>query len=171
MRYWVYLKDQVCGPVEKEKLAVLPGFTLSTLISPEVPAGGEAAGWKKAETYPEVEAILTPAPAPAQPRRPAAEAVIGMTMRGTLIDEPSVEPTDVFSPVPEKGPAPAVPVPPKEPPGDRVEPDLKQKLDYMCAMLVSLGNNQSQLLERLGRLESAVADVKSLLFPPPPKKY
>ena len=162
MRYWAYLNNQVCGPVEKEKLPELAGFILTSLICPETPAGGETVGWKEASTYPEVLAALgpaaapaaAPAPAPAPQRAPAAESPLMMTMRGTLIETPAAQ-----EPAKPAGAAPAAQQPPPQP-----EP-AAQKLEQISAMLASIANGQSQLLERLGRLENSVADMKSLLFP------
>jgi len=113
-------------------------------------------------------------PAPVQPRVPPAESPLMMTMRGTLIDAPL--PKEPPASAPARAAAPAPTEPPKEIAGSsasRPEPQpepVMEKLERMSAMLVSIGNTQSQLLERLGRVESSVADMKALLFPAPPKK-
>lgn len=202
MRYWAYIDKKVCGPFEKEKLAELPNFSPSFLLCPDSPDGGQANAWKAASAFPDVLAALSPAPAPAQSRKPAAESPLLMTMRGTLIDEPVIDPpTQPRKPAVESplmmtmrgtlieepaGNAPAA-EPPKEKYGvelpARVSPapgnaagkerdqsldPVKQKLEQMSAMLVSIGNTQSQLLERLGRVESALADMKAQLPPARP---
>ncbi|MDP2866703.1 MAG: hypothetical protein Q8O90_10715 [Elusimicrobiota bacterium] len=192
MKYWAYINNAVCGPFEKEKLAELSAFSLVTLLCPDTPGGARADSWKAASTYPEVLAVFGPAPAPAEPGS-RANSPIMMTMRGTLIEEPAAD-----EPVPAPQPAssspnrisagaPVIPEPAKEIPaaglpyqavaGNPVRPQpapepeqLREKLEHMSAMLVSIGNSQSQLLERLGRVESSVSDIKSLLFPAPPKK-
>lgn len=173
MKYWAHINNVVCGPYEKEKLAEQPGFTVSSLLCPESAAGEEANAWKAASSYPEVLAALSPAPAPAQPKKPAAESPLLMTMRGTLIEEPVVK--DPVPEPPKEKPAAgfSVGIPPASVenarrPDPQPEP-LAQKLEQMSAMLVSIGNSQAQLLERLGRVESSVAAMKSLLFPAPPK--
>ncbi len=193
MRYWAYINNQVCGPVEKEKLPELATFTLATLVCPEAPAGGEAVAWKAASAYPEVLAALTPAPspapapAPAPQRAPAAESPLMMTMRGTIIDMPVVQPAAAPQPAPApapaaesplmmtmrgtlieapaiKEPALAAPAPAAQQTAPQPEP-AAQKLEQISAMLASIANGQSQLLERLGRVESSVAEMKALLFP------
>ena len=187
MKYWAYINNAVCGPFEKEKLAELSAFSLVTLLCPDTPGGAKADGWKAASTFPEVLAVFGPAPAPAEPRSQANSPIM-MTMRGTLIEEPDPVPQPApSSPDRVSAAAPLVPEPAKEIPAAAVpdqaaaanpvrpqaapEPEpLREKLEHMSAMLVSIGNSQSQLLERLGRVESAVGDMKSLLFPAPPKK-
>lgn len=184
MKYWAYINNAVCGPFEKEKLVELSDFSLASLLCPDTPGGARADAWKAASTFPEVLAVFGPAPAPAEPVS-RANSPIMMTMRGTLIEEPAAEepaaaPLPVSSPSRENTAAPVVPEPVKGPPaaaGNPVRPQqdpepeqLREKLEHMSAMLVSIGNSQSQLLERLGRVESSVSDIKSLLFPAPPKK-
>lgn len=238
MRYWVYLDNKVCGPFEKEKLAELANFNLSSLICPDNPGGAQANDWKEASTFPEVLAAFNSAPPPAQPRSPAAEASFAMTMRGTLIDAPPVDDPDAHppaaggkplpGPAQYKGPAadspfgltmrgtiveaPVIKEPVKGPPpasspapagavnsgasepsrklpaagtpdrmrpvsenAARLEPNpqlepLGKKLDQMGAMMSSIVDNQSQLLNRINRLESVITDMKALLFPSPPGK-
>ncbi|MBI4350365.1 MAG: hypothetical protein HY550_02895 [Elusimicrobia bacterium] len=191
MKYWLYMNNVVCGPYEKEKLADFPNFSLTSLLCPDTPGGGQAAGWKAASTFPEVVALFGAAPAPERPGGPAADkARIMMTMRGTLIDEPVIDeppaaPPPAAAPVPAKAAEQVVRRPPEEKPAAGIpenarpvpgqaagpQPDpLRERLEQMSAMLVSIGNAQTQLLERLIRVESAVADMKSLLFPAPPEK-
>lgn len=191
MKYWAYINNAVCGPFEKEKLAELSAFCLVTLLCPDTPGGARADGWKAASAFPEVLAVFGPAPAPEQPGSQANSPIM-MTMRGTLIEEPAADepapaPQPAFPPSRENTGTPVVLEPAKEPPAagfpDQAmarnpvrpqpapEPEqLRKKLEHMSAMLVSIGNSQSQLLERLGRVESSVSDIKSLLFPAPPKK-
>lgn len=89
MKYWAYINNEVLGPFEKEKLAELANFGLSSLICPQTPVGGQTESWKEASTYPEVSAALTsPAPPPVSPQRRAAESPLAMTMRGSLILAP-----------------------------------------------------------------------------------
>jgi hypothetical protein len=199
MKYWAYINDQVLGPVEIGKLPGLANFVLSSLICPETPAGEQTAGWKEASAYPEVLAVLAPAPVPARPARPDFESPLAMTMRGTLIEEPAyaapqpaesplamtmrgtlIEQPVIIEPAggaPEKAPTPVAPeVPgaaPASPAGREPAPQAdptRQKLDQISAMMVSIANGQSQLLDRLGRLEGEVADMKAQLPPPPPGK-
>ena len=189
MKYWAYINNAVCGPFEKEKLPELSAFSLVTLLCPDTPGGARADGWKAASTFPEVLAVFGPAPAPAEPASQANSPIM-MTMRGTLIEEPAAdEPAPPPQPAPgrENAGTPVVPEPAKEIPAAGLpdqaiaanpvrpqpapEPEpLREKLEHMSAMLVSIGNSQAQLLERLGRVESAVGDMKSLLFPAPPQK-
>jgi len=216
MRYWAYIDSKVCGPFEKEKLAGLASFSLSSLLCPDAPGGAQATDWKAASAFPEVVAALGPVPAPApQPRRPVEDSPLMMTMRGTLIDAPILETPAAQPPAAAPAQAPktaaespllmtmrgtlidaplieepaAKPVsvssqvtggaalpPPKVTPASvlpggeaQLEP-LRQKLEQMSAMLVSIANGQAQLLDRMGRVESAVGDMKSLLFPSLPKK-
>ncbi|PIU17727.1 MAG: hypothetical protein COT18_12470 [Elusimicrobia bacterium CG08_land_8_20_14_0_20_59_10] len=146
------MNNEVCGPYEKEKLSGLANFSLSSLICPETPAGGQTSSWKEASAYPEVLAALSPAPA--KPRVTAAESPLELTMRGSLISVP--EPKE-----------PAI-APSKALPEARPEP-IREELDQLGARLASMADNQSRLLKRLDSLESAVADLKALLFPKPPK--
>ncbi|MDO8804236.1 MAG: hypothetical protein Q7R35_07385 [Elusimicrobiota bacterium] len=179
MQYWVYMDNKVCGPFEKEKLAELANFSLSSLLCPDSPGGAQANDWKAASAFPEVLAALTPVPAPVQPRSPAAESPFAMTIRGTIIEAPVIdEPAKTRPPAAVKpataarqapGPAAAAPVPQSElNPG--VPGPLLEKLGQLSAMLVSIGNTQSQLLERVSRVESAVTEIKALLVPAPPNK-
>ena len=208
MKYWTYINDQVFGPVEIEKLPGLAKFVPSSLICPETPAGEQSVGWKEASSYPEVMAVLAPAPAPERPARPYFESPLAMTMRGTLIEEPAgatpppaavqsrqsaaesplamtmrgtlIELPEVQEPAgsaPEKTPKAIVPeVPaaaPASPAGREPAPQedpIRQKLDQIGVMMVSLANGQSQLLDRLSRIEGAVAEMKAQLPPPPPRK-
>lgn len=204
MRYWACINNKVLGPFEADKLAAVPAFTLSTLLCPETATGGETGAWKEASSCPEVLAALNSAPAPEQPRRPAPESPLAMTMRGTLIEEPPVtdpvpQPTRPAAESPlamtmrgslieEPGiSAPAVPPPGpaagkaasagsaaiSPAPAAAVTPEpepLGRKLDQLGAALAAIAENQAQLLNRLSRVESAVAEIKALLFPPPPTR-
>lgn len=157
MRYWAYMNNQVAGPFETEKLPGVPGFTLATLICPETPAAGEAPGWKAPSAYPEVLAVFSAAPAPAQPPRPAAESPLAMTMRGTLIEEPVAEepaPAARAAAEPRPAQAPAQTAPPAAAPAQAAP----------AALTVE------EMRARLASLESAVAELKALLAPPAPKK-
>lgn len=191
MKYWAYINNAVCGPFEKEKLAELSDFSLVSMLCPDTPGGARADAWKAASTFPEVLAVFGPAPAPAEPES-RANSPIMMTMRGTLIEEPAAEepvavPQSASSPSRENTVTPAVAEPvhalpaaglpgpaiagnPALPQPDPEPEPLSEKLGHISAMLVSIGNSQAQLLERLGRVESSVSDIKSLLFPAPPKK-
>lgn len=178
MRYWAYVDNEVRGPFEKDKLLALPGFGEASLICPETPAAGETAAWKAAAVYPEIAALLAkppeqaPAPAPAPAR--AAESPLAMTMRGTLISDPILNepvlrpaaaapaPVKAAAFQPEPKPAAASPAP--------ADAGLREKLDQMTTMLVSLGNAQSRLLEKLEGVERSVSEMKSLLFPGLQKK-
>lgn len=204
MRYWACINNKVLGPFEASALAAVPAFTLSTLLCPETATGGETGAWKEAASCPEVLAALNPAPAPEQPRRPAAESPLAMTMRGTLIEE-----TPVTDPVPQpRRPAaesplamtmrgslieePVISAPAILPPGPAAEkaalpgpaamspapapavtpaPEpLARQLDQLGAKLAAIAENQAQLLNRMSRVESAVAEMKALLFPAPPTR-
>jgi hypothetical protein len=111
------------------------------------------------------------APAPA-PRAQPAESPLAMTMRGTLIEGAVVpEPTPAR---PERTAAPVMPSGPAAPAPAQTDDKqqleaLRARLEQIGAMLVSIGNSQSQVLDRLGRLEGAVTDMKALLAPVPPK--
>ncbi len=188
MKYWAYMNNKVCGPFEKEKLAELPSFSLSSMLCPDAPGGAQANDWKAASSYPEVLALFGAPPEPEQLRNPAVQSPIMMTMRGTLIEDPVAEeppakPQPAVSPV--RAEAPAAAEPPVEMPAaaapfrtapfpekavTREQGTVMERLGQLSAMLVSIGNTQSQLLERLGRVESAVGEMKNLLLPPPPKK-
>ena len=198
MKYWAYTNNEVGGPFEKEQLAKLPGFTASSLICPETPAGGQTPDWKEAAAYPEVTAALaspgqTHAPAPVRTRPAESESPLAMTMRGTLIEpvvtEPaagtpaafSLTPINALKPAaiepPKETPRPLVPgktqvpsenIPAGQEPGAGLEP-LKQKVEQMGGALVAIRKSQGQLLEELNRLESAVAEMKALLSSEPQK--
>ena len=172
MRYWMYINSKVCGPFEKEKLVEVPGFSLSSLLCPDVPGGAQANDWKAASAYPEVLAALAPAPVPAPPPGPAADSPLLMTMRGTLISEPDVADPAARPPAPAGSPfamtmrgslisEPLIEEPAKEQPG--------KNPGQMSALLASIADNQTLLLDRLTRLESAIADIKARLSPAPPK--
>lgn len=190
MKYWAYMNNKVCGPFEKEKLAELPSFSLTAMLCPDAPGGAQANDWKAASAYPEVLAMFGAAPAPELPRNPAVQSPIMMTMRGTLIEdpvaeEPAAEPQPAPAEVRAEAASAAIAGPPKDIPaaagpgkiaslaGNAASPEpanLAEKLGQLSAMLVSIGNTQSQLLDRLGRVESAVGEIKGLLLPPLPKK-
>lgn len=184
MKYWAYINNAVCGPFEKEKLAELSDFSLVSMLCPDTPGGARADGWKAASAFPEVVAVFGPAPAPAEPAN-RANSPIMMTMRGTLIEEPgAAEPAaaprpaivtpavqePAREPAAAASPAPAIAAPQVNRQPDPEPEPLREKLEHISAMLVSIGNSQAQLLERLGRVESSVSEMKSLLFPAPPKK-
>ena len=69
MRYWIYMNGEVPGSYEPAQLAVLPGFTMTTLVCP---AQGEIAekNWRRAGEFDEIAAAVsshiekTPPPAP-----------------------------------------------------------------------------------------------------------
>lgn len=122
---------------------------------------------------------------------PAAESPLALTMRGSLIPEPAAAEPPAVSPLkpitvlkpgvlepPKETPKPGVPGKQLAAPGSilarkeqdpRPEP-LKQQLEQMGAALASIGENQTQLLGRLSRLETAVMEIKALLSSEPPKK-
>ncbi|OIO03265.1 MAG: hypothetical protein COX65_07320 [Elusimicrobia bacterium CG_4_10_14_0_2_um_filter_56_8] len=106
MRYWAYIDKKVCGPFETEKLTELPAFNSSSLLCPDTPAGGQANDWKEASSYPEVLAVLNPAPEASKAQRPAADSPLLMTMRGSLIEAPAVNEPAAGQPEPAK-PVPA----------------------------------------------------------------
>lgn len=171
MRYWAYMNNQVLGPFEKEKLPGIPGFNAASLICPETASDGGAVSWKAASACPEVAAVLAPAPAPAAaPRpRPEAESPLAMTMRGTLIDEPAIE-----APAAARAPVPAA----ESPLAMTMRGTLiEETASAPAADPVGQAPRQEQpagtvaeIQARLDRLESAVAEIKALLTPPPPKK-
>ena len=193
MRYWAYIDKKVCGPFETEKLTELPAFNSSSLLCPDTPAGGQANDWKEASSYPEVLAVLNPAPEASKAQRPAADSPLLMTMRGSLIEgpevkEPAAEPLASVPPGPVKDGKPAAsdkprelpkahspaeinPAPVKTPQG---EPDLRLqhlnlKIDQIGAMMASLAEEQSRAAEKMKLLESSVREIKELLLPLPPK--
>lgn len=193
MRYWAYINNEVKGPFETEKLAAQAGFGPSSVVCPEDKAAGQNPGWKEASGYPDLLAALNPgaAPAPADvpPPLPAAapkaepapaprqeESPLMMTMRGTLLSDPVVD-GQVLERFPAAAPSAVTPprtsVPSPEPAPAAAPQDgqLLQKLDQLSAMLASVANGQSQALERLDRVEKAVLQMRSLLFPSaPPQK-
>lgn len=190
MRYWVYTNNEVQGPFETRELAAKPGFSGSSLVCPEAAGGGQAAEWKEASNYPEIFAA-PPAPAdpPAAAPKPApAENMLELTMRGSLVSEPVFDDTArpaappaqgapkvgdlVFSPPPRPPQTPATGVPSPLPVGPdpvpAAAPDprldaLRKKLDQMSSTLAAMGESQVQLTGRIGMLESAIADMKTLL--------
>lgn len=199
MRYWAYINNEVKGPFEKGKLAAQAGFGPSSVVCPEDQAAGQNPGWKEASNYPDLmealsrpaapgpEAAPEPAPAAAPEAKPApepapaprpAESPLAMTMRGTLISDPAAE-GQVLERFPgAAAPAAAVPpaavtpprtVAPAPAPGAQ-DGQVMQKLDQMSAMLASIANGQSQAQERLDRVEKAVLQMRSLLFPAAPQK-
>lgn len=175
MRYWVHLNNEVCGPFEKEKLSGLANFSLSTLICPETPAGGETSSWKAASAYPEVLAVL--GPAPAKPRVTEAESPLELTMRGSLIsipglNEPALAPPKALPKAQSAAGVPGAGRPVSETAAGRsaAQPEpIREELDQLAARLSSMADNQSRLLSRLDSLEGAVAELKALLPPKPPK--
>lgn len=58
MKYWAYVKNEILGPFEKEKLLELPEFSASLLICPQTPVGEKTEDWKEASGYPEIAALL-----------------------------------------------------------------------------------------------------------------
>ncbi|MHB0995007.1 MAG: hypothetical protein ACYC2I_01415 [Elusimicrobiales bacterium] len=198
MRYWAYINNEVKGPFEKGKLAAQAGFGPSSVVCPEDQAAGQNPGWKEASNYPDLmealsrpaapgpEAAPEPAPAAAPEAKPApepapaarpAESPLAMTMRGTLISDPVAD-GQVVERFPAAAPAALTPPSAVTPPLPAVPPQaagprdgqVMQKLDQMSAMLASIANGQSQAQERLDRVEKAVLQMRSLLFPAAPQK-
>lgn len=189
MRYWVYSNNEVRGPFGPRELSSSPGFTGSSLVCPESDDGGQAAGWKEASNYPEIFSA-PPAPpaqaaaAAAAPRPAPAEDLLALTMRGSLVSEPVMEPRAGHAEGPSKvselvfaaprkpdaapGAAPAGAAGPN-PADPRIEA-LKKKLDQMSSALKAMGESQVQLTGRIGMLESAIADMQSLLAQELPEK-
>lgn len=165
MRYWTYISGEVKGPFEAGALRGLPGFEPASLVCPENPDGSAASDWKEASGYPDIKAALLAPVLPPPPRKPAVESPLAMTMRGTLISDPVVDGKVIE--------APSLPPPPAPPPAPAPavsEPvTFVQQLERMNATLSSLAAGQAQLAEKLGRMEQAVASMKAMLFPEPPK--
>ncbi|KAF0125989.1 MAG: hypothetical protein FD189_1764 [Elusimicrobia bacterium] len=132
------------------------------------------------------------APPPAEPRPAPTEDMLALTMRGSLIAEPVFDDTAkpsspppqgapkvgdlVFSPPSKPSPATAAGLPSSAPvspasapattPADAADPrldELRKKLDQMSSTLTAMGESQVQLTGRIGMLESAITDMKSLL--------
>jgi hypothetical protein len=156
-------------PAESPLLMTMRG----TLISDPVVDGHvveQPAGLPKPSPVQAAAPAPAPAPAPAQEKPKPAESPLMMTMRGTLISDPVVDGHVVERfPSTETPPRAAVAAQTPAPAGGGTDP-VMQKLDQISAMLASLANGQSQLLERVGRAEASVAAMKALLFPEQPKK-
>lgn len=58
MKYWAYVRNEILGPFEKEKLLELPEFSPSLLICPQTPVGEKTEDWKEASGYPEIAALI-----------------------------------------------------------------------------------------------------------------
>lgn len=74
MKYWAYVKNEILGPFEKEKLLELPEFSASLLICPQTPVGEKTEDWKEASAYPEIAALTG-----AQGAAPGAGAQAGQS--------------------------------------------------------------------------------------------
>ncbi|OGR98343.1 MAG: hypothetical protein A2016_12000 [Elusimicrobia bacterium GWF2_62_30] len=171
MRYWAHINNEVCGPFEKEKLPGLAKFGPDSFICPETADGGQTAAWKPASAFPEVLAALSPAPSPLPPRQ-AAEATLGMTMRGTIIE--LTQPKEQAAPPPKPLPAAVIPMKPageaaaRRDSGQQAEP-LDRKFEQMNVLLASIAESQARLLGKVDGLERAMAEMKTLLLPKPPQ--
>lgn len=89
MKYWAYVKNEILGPFEKEKLLALPEFSPSLLICPQTPVGEKTEDWKEASSYPEIAGLLggaAPGPGTSSPAPAAAEP--SGTREGDLELEP-----------------------------------------------------------------------------------
>ncbi|MDT8287950.1 MAG: hypothetical protein RQ748_12645, partial [Elusimicrobiales bacterium] len=58
MKYWAYVRNEILGPFEKEKLLELPEFSPSLLICPQTPVGEKTEDWKEASGYQEIAALI-----------------------------------------------------------------------------------------------------------------
>ena len=58
MKYWAYIKNEILGPYEKEKLFEIPDFDPTILLCPQTPIGEKTEDWKEAASYPEISAML-----------------------------------------------------------------------------------------------------------------
>jgi hypothetical protein len=110
--------------------------------------------------------IDMPAPVPAP--APAADSPLAMTMRGTLIEEAVIDAPAAQSPSPGVKPASGgIELTEKPPVADVREAaqpaPAAPTLEQVQAALISMAEMQSQLLGRLGRLESSVADLRVLV--------
>ncbi len=89
MKYWAYVKNEILGPFEKEKLLALPEFSPSLLICPQTPVGEKTEDWKEATAYPEIAALLGgAAPGPGTSSPEPAAAGPSETREGDLELEP-----------------------------------------------------------------------------------
>lgn len=182
MRYWIYINNEVLGPFETRELTARPGFSGSSLVCPEAPGGGQAAEWKEASNYPDIFAAPA-APSAPRPAAPApVEDTLALTMRGSLVSEPVFDDTArpaaprdqgspkvgdlVFTPPAKPAPAPAPSPAAQDGAADQRLEALRKKLDQMSSTLTAMGESQVQLTGRIGMLESAIADMKSLLGDP-----
>ena len=91
MKYWAYVKNEILGPFEKEKLLELPEFASSLLICPQTPVGEKTEDWKEASAYPEIATLLGGQGGAAASEPPAIPpaAVIGETSAAAPLEEPA----------------------------------------------------------------------------------
>jgi hypothetical protein len=118
MKYWAYVKNEILGPFEKEKLLELPEFSASLLICPQTPVGEKTEDWKEASSYPEISALLggqggTAAPAAYEPPAAAAPDVSAPLSPSSSpaispLGEPSALSPEPASPGTAPAPEPAV---------------------------------------------------------------
>lgn len=182
MRYWAYIDKEVRGPFEKEKLAALPGFGAASQVCPEGSPDGQN-GWKAASAFPEVMAALEPAPPPARPAAAPSGSPLALTMRGSLVAEPSEEPAARPSASPSPAPAESplaltmrgslIPEPAVKPAPSPVlpAPSPVSPAPRPAAVrgdgdaLAAIAEAQQRMAARLDSIERSVAELKSLLFP------
>ncbi|MDQ7774332.1 MAG: hypothetical protein RDU13_12535 [Elusimicrobiales bacterium] len=112
MKYWAYVKNEILGPFEKEKLAELPDFSPSLLICPQTPVGEKTEDWKEASSYPEIAAMLGGrggAAAPAASSMPPASALgepSGLSPAPSPAASPLGEPSPLAAARPDAAAAP-----------------------------------------------------------------
>jgi hypothetical protein len=88
MRYWTYMNGEVPGSYSASELAVLPGFTMTTLVCP---ASGEVSekSWRRAGEFGDIAASLAAreqASAPPPPPLQAAAANAAATSMSADVD-------------------------------------------------------------------------------------
>lgn len=111
-------------------------------------------------------AAQQPAPAPARAPEPAPQPAPVHDMTSAMAHTEAPPPAAAPAPAPAPAPA-AAPVPAAAPAaGAPSQEQLRQKVEDLGALLTSMKESQSMMLERLRRLESVMAAIKGLLQPP-----
>ncbi|MDD5629366.1 MAG: hypothetical protein PHU21_09905, partial [Elusimicrobia bacterium] len=61
MKYWIFQNNEVCGPLEADDLAQMPGYSAETLVCPEGRKGTRMGDWQRAGMVPALSISLVKA--------------------------------------------------------------------------------------------------------------
>lgn len=98
MKYWAYVRNEILGPFEKEKLLELPEFSPSLLICPQTPVGEKTEDWKEASGYPEIAAMMGGQGGAAAPGVSAMPQATGLGEPTPLSPSPAPSPSPLGEP-------------------------------------------------------------------------